>query len=130
MSKSPSHAVTVVREFWQLMATNDFSSVGAVLADDFVLEWPQSRERIRGKERFAQMNFEYPASGPWRFSVRRIIGNATEASSEVTVTDGSQQATAISFFTVVAGKIIRIVEYWPEPYPAPVNRNPLAEPMQ
>ena len=130
MSKSPSHAVTVVREFWQLMATNDFSSVGAMLADDFVLEWPQSRERIRGNERFAQMNFEYPANGSWCFSVCRIIGNAKEASSEVVITDGSQQATAISFFSVVAGKIIRIVEYWPEPYPAPVNRNPLAEPMQ
>jgi hypothetical protein len=27
------------------MATNDFFSVRAVLAEDFVLEWPQSNEQ-------------------------------------------------------------------------------------
>lgn len=37
-------AVDVVREFWRLMASNDFHSVAAVLASDFVLEWPQSNE--------------------------------------------------------------------------------------
>jgi hypothetical protein len=35
-----STAVEVAGEFWRLMATNDFSSVAAVLAPDFVLEWP------------------------------------------------------------------------------------------
>ena len=39
-------AAEVVREFWRLMATNDFDAVAAVLAPEFVLEWPQSRERI------------------------------------------------------------------------------------
>ena len=58
--QAPS-AVEVVREFWRLMATNDFDAVGAVLSPEFVLEWPQSRERIRGAERFARMNAEYPA---------------------------------------------------------------------
>ncbi len=41
-------AAEAVREFWRLMGTNDFLAVGTVLADDFVLEWPQSNERIRG----------------------------------------------------------------------------------
>ncbi len=31
-------SASVVREFWRLMATNDFHSVKAVLADDFVLD--------------------------------------------------------------------------------------------
>jgi hypothetical protein len=54
----PVGAVEVVREFWRLMASNDFASVGAVLAPGFVLEWPQTNERIRGAERFARMNVE------------------------------------------------------------------------
>ena len=45
------------------MKANDFLSVGSVLADDFVLDWPQSNERIRGRDNFAAMNEEYPASG-------------------------------------------------------------------
>ena len=41
-------AADVVRAFWRLMGSNDFHAVRAVLAPTFVLEWPQSRERIRG----------------------------------------------------------------------------------
>lgn len=119
--------VDIVREFWRLMATNDFASVGAVLADDFVLEWPQSNERIRGAARFAQMNAEYPAHGPWRFDIHRIVGSEREAVSEVTVTDGVQTATALSFFSIERGRITRMVEYWPEPYDAPAGRAHLTE---
>jgi hypothetical protein len=38
---SSNAAVDVVRHFWRLMATNDFQSVGAVLAPDYLLEWLQ-----------------------------------------------------------------------------------------
>ena len=112
------------------MGSNDFTSVAAVLGEDFVLEWPQSKERIRGADRFAQMNSEYVAYGPWQFSILRLIGSESEAVSEVAITDGKQNAKAISFFTIAAGKITRLVEYWPEPYPAPTNRAHLVEPME
>lgn len=39
--------IDVVDRFWSLMQSNDFKSVGEVLSDDFVLDWPQSNERIR-----------------------------------------------------------------------------------
>jgi ketosteroid isomerase-like protein len=109
--------------------SNDFLSVGAVLGEDFVLDWPQTNERVRGKERFVALNSEYPANGPWRFAVRRVVGSETEAVSDVIVTDGVQRARAISFFTVAAGKITRVVEYWPEPYEAPASRRHLVEPI-
>ena len=122
-------AIEVVREFWRLMAGNDFDAVGAVLAPDFVLEWPQSRERIRGAAAFARMNREYPAHGPWRFEVHRIVGGDSEAVSDVSVGDGVQQARALSFFTVAGGRITRLVEFWPEPYAAPDWRQGITEPM-
>ena len=123
-------AVVVVREFWRLMQSNDFHSVTAVLADEFVLEWPQSKERILGGERFARMNQEYPAHGAWKFTVRRLFGDNAEAVSEVEITDGVQNARAISFFAVELGKIVRVVEYWPEPYPPSLNRAHLVETME
>ncbi len=123
-------ATETAREFWRLMASNDFHSVGAVLAPGFVLEWPQTRERIRGAERFAQMNAEYPAHGPWQFTIHRLVGSESQAVSEVTVTDGVQTAKALSFFTVEQGTITHLVEYWPEPYAAPANRAHLVETME
>ena len=122
-------ALAAVNRFWQLMASNDFYAVSAVLADDFVLEWPQSNERVRGADRFGQLNTEYPAHGPWRFTINRVVAAENEAVTDVTVTDGAIEARAISFFTVVDGKITRLVEYWPAPYPAPDNRAHLVEPI-
>ncbi len=109
------------------MATNDFLPVSSVLCPHFVLEWPQSNERIRGAEKFARMNAEYPAHGRWVFTVNRIVTGEQEAVSDVTVTDGVQVARAISFFTIEDGKVSRLVEFWPEPYTAPANRAHLVE---
>jgi hypothetical protein len=123
-------AVDVVTEFWRIMGTNDFDAVTTLLDDMFVLEWPQSNERIRGGPRFAQMNREYVSHGPWQFTVARLFGTETEIVTEVHVTDGVQRATAISFFTVSGHQIQRIVEYWPDSYPAPANRAHLVEAME
>ncbi len=127
---NPLTVVKVAREFWRLMATNDFHALAAVLAPSFVLGWPQSMERIRGAENFTRMNHAYPAHGPWRFVINRLAGGASEAVSDVSVTDGVQSARAISFFTVEGGKITTLAEFWPEPYAAAANRAHLVEPME
>ncbi len=122
-----STAVDIVRQFWTLMQTNDFAAVATVLAPDFVLEWPQTKERIRGADRFVRMNAEYPAHGRWQFTLHRIVGDERDAVSDVGITDGVQQARAISFFETADGRVRRIVEYWPEPYEPPPDRAHLVE---
>lgn len=119
----------LVREFWSRMQGNDFASVAALLGADFVLEWPQSNERIRGAANFVQMNQEYPSHGPWRTSVNRLVAEGDEVVSDVSVSDGVQHARAISFFDVAGGLIRRIVEYWPDPFEAPAHRKHLVEPL-
>ncbi len=128
MSESLS-AEAVVREFWRLMCTNDFHAVKAVLAPELVVEWPQSQERICGSENFARMNAEYPTGGRWQFSINRLVANGEEAVTQVSLSDGTQSAEPISFFTVRAGKVVRLVEYWPEPFAPAENRRHLVERM-
>ena len=120
----------IVNEFWHLMSTNDFYSVTAVLSPNFVMEWPQTRERICGAENFARMNAEYPAHGQWQFTINRLVDGEAEAVSDVSVTDGVQSARVISFFTVDQGKILRLVEFWPDPYEPLANRAHLVEMME
>jgi ketosteroid isomerase-like protein len=122
-------AKELVREFWETMQTNDFRAVGKFLSDDYVLEWPQSDERIRGRDNFAAMNEQYPAHGRWQFVINKIIGNDNEAVSDVSITDGVQSARVISFTTVKDGQITKQVEFWPENYSAPENRKRLVEPL-
>jgi ketosteroid isomerase-like protein len=123
-------AVHLVEEFWRLMKTNDFRSVGSVLSDDFVLEWPQSNERIRGRDNYATMNKEYPAHGRWQFTVLRIVGNEFEAVSDVSVSDGVQHARAVSFFSIRDEKITKMIEFWPDPFPARDDRKHLVEQIE
>jgi hypothetical protein len=49
---------------------------------------------------------------------------------EVSVADGTQSAEPISFFTVRAAMITRMVEHWRKPFPAAANRNYLVERME
>jgi ketosteroid isomerase-like protein len=128
MTEAPN-PTALVHEFWRLMATNDFHAVKAVLAPDLVVEWPQSSERIRGPENFARMNAEYPTQGRWTFRINRIVADGDEIVTQVSVSDGTQSAEPISFFTVREGKITRVVEYWPDPFPAAANRSHLVERM-
>lgn len=55
------------------------------------LDWPQSGERIRGRENYAAMNEQYPTTtGRWTFTINRLVENDQEAVSDVTVSDGVQ----------------------------------------
>ena len=123
-------AEAIVREFWRLMETNDFQSVKQVLADDLVVEWPQSKERIRGAENFARMNAEYPTHGRWRFRINQMVADRNRVVTQVSVADGTQSAEPISFFTVADGKIVHLLEYWPEAFAPADNRRHLVEPME
>ncbi|HEY9101566.1 nuclear transport factor 2 family protein [Chitinimonas sp.] len=123
-------AVAVVREYWRRMQSNDFAYAAQILSGDFRLEWPQSNERLRGRENFTRMNSEYPAHGRWEFTVHRIVGDELAAVSDVSITDGVQRARAITFSSVAGGLITSQTEFWPEDYPAPQNRRHLVEPIQ
>lgn len=121
---------SIVREFWRLMESNDFQQTAQVLSNSFVLEWPQSNERICGPENFIRMNSEYPTNGKWEFEINRLMAQGDAVVTHVSITDGQQQTEAISFFTIRNSKIETLTEYWPEPYAAPDNRKHLVEPIE
>ncbi|MBB5514273.1 limonene-1,2-epoxide hydrolase [Rubricella aquisinus] len=112
-------AKEVVRAFWTAMASNDFVAASQHLSPDFEGIWPQSGEVITGRANFAAINTAYPASGLWRFTLKRIIADGVEVVTDVDVTDGTVRATAVTFHSVAGGLIRRQVEYWPDPFPAP-----------
>lgn len=107
----------VVERYWLAMGRNDWNAAAELLGADFVLEWPQSGERFRGREAFIAVNANYPASGPWRFTLNRLVAEATTVVSDVSVTDGTIQARAVTFFTLANGRISRMTEFWPDPFP-------------
>lgn len=116
MTSSTQDSKKVVEGFWAAMQTNDFKAAGEFLHDDYVLEWPQSGERIRGRANFVSVNERYPAHGRWEFTIDHILAEGNEVVSDVSVTDGVFTGRAITFFSVRAGKILHQTEFWPDPF--------------
>ena len=75
------------------------------------------------------MNREYPTTGRWQFRINRLVASAHEVVTQVSVTDGTQSAEPVSFFSIVDGRIARLLEYWPEPFAPAENRRHLTEPI-
>ncbi|SPH16921.1 hypothetical protein DEA8626_00435 [Defluviimonas aquaemixtae] len=73
---------------------------------------PKSGEVIIARANFAALNdAAFPAAGHWSFTVYRIFNGESEATSDVTVSDG-----AVTFHRTASGLIFELVEYWPDPF--------------
>jgi ketosteroid isomerase-like protein len=112
----------LVTQFWAAMQANDWAAAAGLFADDYVLHWPQSGERIHGAANFVAVKSAYSAAGRWSFTVERLVAEGEQAVTDVVVSDGAVTARAITFTTVRDGRIAGQVEYWPDPFEAPAWR--------
>ncbi len=99
-------------------------------ADDFIEEWPQSGERIRGRDNAKAINDNYPqmtGSTP-RLSLRRISGEGAHWVVEGTIDYGD--GTPVSYVGITElrdGKVVRTTEYFANPFEAPAWRSQWVE---
>ena len=112
---------------WTYIGKKQWSEARQLLADDFEADWPQSREKM-GPDGFLEVNRNYPGTHIIRpidshyrydrFEKRSKVVTQTNVESEMP--DGKKlQFYALSFFEVQDAKILSLVEYWAETYPAP-----------
>ena len=107
----------LVEALWGRFSRLEFEAVAELLHDEFVCEWMQSRERIRGRENYIALNKHYP--GQWRIEIERLAITPQQVISQIKLTNGDQLDYAVSFFEFKGGKIVKEVDFWASPYPAP-----------
>jgi hypothetical protein len=94
---------------------------------DYVMEMPQSGERIRGRENMRAMQEQYP--NPPTIEFRRVVGSgdvwAVEAQSDY---DGRIYHVVV-IVEFRDGKILRETRYYTDPFDPPDWRAPWVEPM-
>lgn len=107
----------LVMDLWRYFNEKEWERSKQLFHEDFIAEWPQSRERFRGCDNFVGMNEAYP--GSFEIVVKRISSMGPRVISEVQITPAAGQALfAISFFDVLDGKLHRAIEYWADCYEA------------
>lgn len=112
--------------FWAAANDRDWDAFGALLADDVVYDLPQTRERIRGRDRYLTFNIEYP--GDWHAELVRVIAEGPHATSWIRMRAGTERVPALSYFDLGDDHLIRCVtDFWPEPYEPPAGREHLTE---
>jgi hypothetical protein len=120
--------VELVAAYWTAAEQRDWDAFGELVAEDVVYEAPQSRERVRGRGAYLRFNRDgFP--GEWHIQVVKIVGGDRGAASWISMTyaDGSIQP-GLSFFEMDARDlIVRIADFWPEPYELPAGRAHLVE---
>jgi len=115
-----------VETFWSTAEARDWTGFARTLAEDVVYTLPQTRECVRGRERYVEFNREYP--GDWHLRVERIVAEPDQAVTWLHFTVGLEEMYAITFFTADReGHIATITDFWPEPYEPPAGREHLVE---
>jgi lipoate-protein ligase A len=126
----------VMEQFRAAMQSNDLAELARTLrassTDDFVQEWPQSGERIVGREAAIKLDESYTAAtgkSP-TMTYRRIVGGGDVYVAEGTIDYGD--GTPVSYVGIAEfrdGKIHKITEYFANPFPAPEWRAGFVERM-
>ena len=112
---------------WAASDGNDFETEHLIYRDDAVLEYPQSGERIRGRQnirssRAAQANRK-------RFTVRRIVGAADLWVTEYILTYDGEPSYTVSIMEFRDGEVARETQYFAAPFAPGPSRARWVEPI-
>src|SRR6188508_1796691 len=91
-------------------AGKDEVAAGEIFADEAVIEWPQSGERIRGKQQIIALHEAAPFAV--KIAVRRTIGSGDLWVTEATISyDGGSPTKAVFIMGFRQGTVVRETDY-------------------
>lgn len=139
---------TIVERYVSALSTNDWDAVAALQHADFVEEYPQSGERIRGKENYRAVMENHPSivkhgvstrsiagsEDRWAmspsFTLHRIEGSGDTYVFEAEVSYSDQENIhLVAVLKLVDGQIARSTAYFAAPFDAPEWRGQWVEPL-
>ena len=117
-----------LQRHWTASDADDFEAEHAIYAEHAVLEYPQSRERIRGRQGIQASRMAQPDRK--RFAVRRILGAGDLWISELVLTYGDRPFHVVSIMEFEGGKVLRETQYFGEPFEPGASRSQMTERME
>jgi hypothetical protein len=103
-----------LRRHWKASDANDFDEEHQIYRSDAVLEYPQSGERIRGRQNIQASRTAQPNDK--RFTVRRVLGGDDLWISELVLTYDEEPYYVVSIMEFEAGEVVRETQYFGEAF--------------
>jgi hypothetical protein len=103
---------------WAASDANDFEAEHDIYREDAVLDYPQSGERIAGRDNIRSSRIAQPNAK--RFEVQRILGNGDLWVTEFILAYDGRPSYSVSVMEFRDGKVFRETQYFADPFePAP-----------
>jgi hypothetical protein len=119
----------VAEKLWKALQAGDWETAGNYLHDDFLQEWPQSGERIIGRDNAIAIEQSFPGGLPtMRFRRTLAGGDLAVLEVELTYADGSRYL-GVSVLELRDGKVAKETDYFAQPFQAPQWRDQWVERM-
>ena len=118
----------IVERHWVASAAGDLEKEHDIYCDDAICDYPQSGERIRGRQNIKAVRAHHPAK-PSGFNVRRVIGRGDLWVSEYVIMYESNPAYTVSIMEFREDKVMHETQYFGDPFEAPAWRAQWVERM-
>jgi hypothetical protein len=116
-----------LQRHWAASDANDFAAEHAIYAEHAVLEYPQSGERIRGRQGIQASRMAQPNQK--RFIVRRMLGGGALWITEFVITYDNEPIHVVSIMEFEAGQVIHETQYFGQPFEPGASRAQWVERM-
>ena len=136
----------VVERYSRAMEAHDLDGLAATLHDDYVEDYPQSGERVRGAVNLLAIMSHYPGGEPRTAKVEQVVGaedswvmspsyipmrvegsgDQYTAVAHIVYPDGSEWH-AVQLIRLKDGRVHRITSFYAAPFEAPDWRAPFVE---
>jgi ketosteroid isomerase-like protein len=107
---------------WHASATGDVQTEHDIYEDDAICDYPQSGERIHGRNNLQALRSHHPGK-PSGFAVRRMLGKGDLWVTEYTIVYKGQQAYTVSIMEFRGTKVVHETQYFADPFEAPAWRS-------
>ncbi|QNQ08625.1 nuclear transport factor 2 family protein [Sphingomonas alpina] len=112
---------------WRAADADDFTAEHEIYHADAVLEYPQSGERLRSRERIEESRRVQPNAK--RFTIRRIIGGGDLWITEFILTYDGAPSFVVSIMEFRDGLVARETQYFSDRFDPGPSRAHLVEPI-
>jgi hypothetical protein len=118
MTMEEQQIQAILAQHWSASAAGDLDGEHEIYEEDAVCEYPQSGERICGRENLKNLRGHHPGR-PSGFTIRRISGSGNLWVTEYLIDYAGKPVYTVSIMEFEKGKCQRETQYFGDPFDAP-----------